>query len=178
MFGGRVKIMGQTLPPPRGRGGCQGAGRICEQERGEYPIYIVGGEGGGTGERPPQTDHDDQTERGRGGSHIPVLFSRCSLIVIATAEREGKGYLSNPGEGRCLCCLREQQGEEDLAASRAFWGGGRRGGPNGPWTTPQTQQRSRWLADSRGIHQRNQMRRHQRKEKVLLVGFKFLGPFP
>ncbi len=64
---------------------------------------------------------------GGGGSHIPVLFSRCSLIVIATAEREGKGYLSNPGkegrEGRCLCCLREQQGEEDLAASRAFWGG-------------------------------------------------------
>ncbi len=76
----------------------------------------------GTGGRPPQTDHDDQTKRS-----IPVLFSRCSLIVIATAEREGKGYLSNPGkegrEGRCLCCLREQQGEEDLAASRAFWGG-------------------------------------------------------
>ncbi len=121
--------MGQTLPPPRGRGGCQGAGRICEQERGEYPIYIVGG--GGLERDPHRPTTTTRPKGGGGGSHIPVLFPRCSLIVIATAEREGKGYLSNPGEGgregRCLCCLREQQGEEDLAASRAFWGGRERG---------------------------------------------------
>ncbi len=94
IFGGRGNFSrqvmsqnyGANLASSAGKGGYQGAGRICEQERGDYPLYIVGGEGGGTGERPPQTDHDDQTKR---GSHIPVLFSRFpSLLLQPRKERE------------------------------------------------------------------------------------------
>ncbi len=134
----------------------------------------------GTGERPPQT----RPKGGGGGDPISQSFSPAAPSLLLQPRKEKE---------RDICPTREREGgREDVYVvcgnnkgrspprrqSRVL---GREGGGVDQTARGLRRRPSNalggWLTQGE-IHQRNQMCRHQRKEKVLLVGFNFLGPFP
>ena len=194
IFGGRGNFprqvmsqnYGANLASSSGKGGVSRRWENMRARKGRISnLHSRRGRGGGTGERPPQTDHDDQTKRGRGGGDpISQSFSPAAPSLLLQPRKEKE---------RDICPTREREGgREDVYVvcgnnkgrspprrqSRVL---GREGGGVDQTARGLRRRPSNalggWLTQGE-IHQRNQMCRHQRKEKVLLVGFNFLGPFP